>query len=187
MIRVRTLVFAVTVLCQLGVPAWMILHREWTLRDGAGVKFGVEPLNLRGAVLGRTVSFRIPASEVPLDEAVQQPSEAWAYALLELDPDGFGRFAALRDEPPVDGDYLRVWVRRVGKMGTIQLPFDRFYLPEDLAAGAERATGGTRGSGKKEAYVLLRVHEGFGVVEDLYVQDTPILDYLKNAPEPKLK
>ena len=187
MIQLRTLVFALVVLCQLGVPAWMILHREWTLRDGVRVKFKVEPMDPKDAVLGRSVRFRIPSSEVTLDEPVQRPSQVWAYALLEVDPEGFGRFAAVRDDPPEAGVYLRVRVRRSGKKGAIQLPFDRFYLPEDLVADTEEAAGSTLGSGIKEAQVLLRVHEGFGVVEDLYVQDTPILDYLKVPPEPQMK
>ena len=187
MIQLRTLAFALVVLCQLGVPAWMILHREWTLRDGVGVKFKVEPMDPEDAILGRSVRFRIPSSEVPLDEPVQRPSQVWAYALLEVDQEGFGRFAAIRDDPPEAGAYLRVRVRRTGKKGAIQLPYDRFYLPEDLAAGTGRATGSTLGSGMKEAHVLLRVHEGFGVVEDLYVEDTPVLDYLKTAPEPQMK
>jgi len=187
MIQAGRLVFAVMVLCQLGVPAWMILNREWTLRDGVRVKFNVEPVDPRDAVLGRSVRFRIPASEVPLDEPVQRPSRVWAYALLELDQEGFARFTAVRDDPPDTGVYLRVWVRQDGKTGTIELPFDRYYVPEDLAAGAGKAAGGTHGSGEKEAHVLLRVHEGFGVVENLYVQDTPILEYLKAPPEPQEK
>ena len=187
MSQFRTLAFTLVVLCQLGVPAWMILHREGTLRDGVRVKFKVEPMDPEDAVLGRSVRFRIPSSEVTLDDPVRRPSQVWAYALLEVDPEGFGHFSAIRDDAPEAGVYLRVQVRRNEKKGAIQLPFDRFYLPEDVVAGTEKAAGSTLGSGMKEAHVLLRIHEGFGVVEDLYVQDTPILDYLKVPPEPQMK
>ena len=184
MIQVRTLVFVVTVLCQLGVPAWMILQREWTLRDGVGVKFKVEPLDPKDAVLGRHVRFKIPASEVTLDEPADRPSRVRTYAVMELDQEGFGHFKAVRDEPPETGVYLGVWVRRDGKTGTIEVPFDRFYLPEDVAPGDGKAAWGTGGSANEDAHVLLRVHKGFGVVENLYVRDIPILDYLEAQREP---
>lgn len=179
MIRLKTLLFAGVVLCQLGVPAWMILQREWTLRDGVRVKFRVEPLDPRDEVLGRHVRFRIPASEVTLDESAETPSLVRAYGVLELDQEGFGRFTAVRNGPPEAGVYLRVQVRREGKSGTIRLPFDRYYLPE-AGAGRKQALR----SGKVDAHVALRVHRGDGVIEGLYVQDTPILDYLKARTGP---
>lgn len=184
MIQVRTLVFAAAVLCQLGVPAWMIVHREWTLRDGVRVKFQVEPVDSEDAILGRHVRFKIPASQVTLDGSADRPSRVRSYAVMELDPEGFGHFKAVRDEPPEAGVYLEVWVGRDGKTGTIEVPFDRFYLPEDVAPGAAKGAWGAGGSADEDAYVLLRVHNGFGVVENLYVQDIPILDYLKGRTEP---
>ena len=184
MIQVKTLVFAAAVLCQLGVPAWMILDREWTLRDGVRVKFRVEPLDPRDAVLGRHVRFKIPASEVTLDEAAETPSQVRAYGVLELDQKGFGRFTAVRDEPPEAGVYLGVRVRREGKTGTIRLPFDRYYLPEEVVSKAGAGQKEALRSGKVEAHVTLRVHRGDGVIEGLYAQDTPVLDYLKARTGP---
>lgn len=185
MIRVKTLLFAAAVLCQLGVPAWMILQREWTLRDGVRVKFRVEPLDPRDEVLGRQVRFKIPASEVTLDESAETPSLVRAYGVLELDQEGFGRFTAVRNEPPENGVYLRVQVRREGKSGTIRLPFDRYYLPEDLASKTGTGRKQSLRSGKVDAHVALRVHRGDGVIEGLYVQETPVLDYLRAGTGPK--
>lgn len=184
MIRVKTLLFAAAVLFQIGVPAWMILQREWTLRDGVRVKFRVEPLDPRDEVLGRQVRFKIPASEVTLDEPAETPSLARAYGVLELDQEGFGRFTAVRNEPPEAGVYLRVQVRREGKSGKIQLPFDRYYLPEDLASEAGAGRKQALPSGMVDAHVALRVHRGDGVIEGFYVQDTPIMDYLKSGAGP---
>ena len=184
MIQVKTLVFAAVVLCQLGVPAWMILDRERTLRDGVRVKFRVEPLDPRDAVLGRHVRFKIPASEVTLDQSAEKPSHIQAYGVLELDQEGFGRFTAVRSETPEAGIYLRVRVRREGKTGTISLPFDRYYLPEEVVSEAGTGQKEALRSGKVEAHVTLRVHRGDGVIEGLYVQDTPILDYLKARTGP---
>ena len=184
MIRVKTLVFAAAVLCQLGVPAWMILQREWTLRDGVRVKFRVEPLDPRDEVLGRHVRFKIPASKVTLDEPAEKPSLVRAYGVLELDQEGFGRFTAVRNDPPEAGAYLRVQVRREGNSGTIRLPFDRYYLPEDLASKAGTGRKQALRSGKVDAHVTLRVHRGDGVIEGFYVQDTPVLDYLKSVAGP---
>ena len=184
MIRVKALVFVAAVLCQLGVPAWMVLQREWTLRDGVRVKFRVEPLDPRDEVLGRHVRFKIPASKVILDEPAETPSVVRAYGVLALDREGFGRFTAVRNEPPESGVYLRVRVRREGETGTIRLPFDRYYLPEDLATVAGAGRKQALRSGKVDAHVALRVDGGDGVIEGLYVRNTPILDYLRSGAGP---
>jgi hypothetical protein len=57
------------------------------------------------------------------------------------------------------------------------MPFGRFYMDEDLAPEAERAVwSGPRG--QREASVSVRVRNGVGVIEDLYIDGTPIHQWL---------
>ena len=64
------------------------------------------------------------------------------------------------------------------------MPFGRFYMDEDLAPEAERAVwGGPRG--RREASVSVRIRYGVGVIEELYIDDVPIHQWLaENAHNP---
>ena len=76
--------------------------------------------------------------------------------------------------PDEDGK-RHVWVR---------MAFGRFYMDEDLAPEAERAVwGGPRG--RHEASVSVWIRNGFGVIEELYIDDVPIHQWLdENADDP---
>ena len=57
------------------------------------------------------------------------------------------------------------------------MPFNRYYMDEDLAPEAERAVwGGPRG--RREASVTVRVRNGVGVLEELYIDEVPIHRWL---------
>jgi hypothetical protein len=57
------------------------------------------------------------------------------------------------------------------------MPFSRYYMDEDLAPKAERAVWGGR-RGQREAFVSVRVRDGVGVIEELYVDGVPIHKWL---------
>ena len=64
------------------------------------------------------------------------------------------------------------------------MPFRRFYMDEDKAPKAERAVWGGR-RGQRKASVSVRVRNGVGVIEELYIDDVPIHQWLaENADNP---
>ncbi len=55
-------------------------------------------------------------------------------------------------------------------------------MDEDLAPKAERAVWGGR-RGQREAFVSIRVRDGVGVIEELYVDGVPIHQWLAENAE----
>jgi hypothetical protein len=59
------------------------------------------------------------------------------------------------------------------------LPFTRFYMNEKLAPEAERAYQAI--DDELPAYLVIRVLDGYGVLEDVLIDGTPLAEYAKSA------
>ncbi len=60
----------------------------------------------------------------------------------------------------------------------LRLPFDRFYMNEEDASAAETAYRRHSNRKKRDAYVAVRVLNGFAILEDLLVGGVPINEFL---------
>jgi uncharacterized membrane-anchored protein len=164
---------------QLAIPAMMIHQRELTLRDGHAYKFRTQPVDPYDAFRGRFVALRLEPNSVATNAVIEHGTTV--YVTLAEGPDGFAKFTGVSREPPVERDYLKVrtaWSS--GGTVSLLLPFDRFYMEENAAPEAERAyREHSRQGGARDAYVIVRVRDGQGVIENLYVAGQPIAEFAR--------
>ncbi|MEI8242780.1 MAG: GDYXXLXY domain-containing protein [bacterium] len=167
-------------LLQLAVPAWMIGHREATLRLGKVFKFETAPVDPADAFRGRYVSLAVresSAREISPGTSVK-PGET-VYVTLQPGPDGNARLGILSRERPAEGDYIRA---KAGCDKTaVVLPLDRFYMNEKMAPRAEQAYRENSRTANHNAHIRVRVRHGDAVIEDLVLDGKPIREYLKAA------
>jgi uncharacterized membrane-anchored protein len=170
--------FVAMALLQLAAPASMILSHERTLAAGAAYKFRTAPVDPYDAFRGRYVALSFERSEAKLAAGVSASPGQTVYATLEISDDGFAKFGVAALAPPKDLPYLKVKAGYSSGDGAInlQLPFDRFYMEETKAPAAEAAYRAHNRQGAQDAYVVVRVRDGGGVIEDLYVGGKPIRD-----------
>ena len=181
---------AAVVLCalQAAVPAGSIVRYEKTLRDGKPIKLRVEPVDPADAFRGRFVAILptliAPTDSIPGAEGI----EAWrwrGWAILEPDADGFARVVRVTDVRPEGADALRVryggpaWdrvdgeePRLIGERLVSEL--DRYYMNERRAPAAEAAYREHASRAKNDAWIAVRLRDGVGVIEGLYVDGRPI-------------
>jgi uncharacterized membrane-anchored protein len=180
--RVIFLLFVLVVVIQLAVPIAEIARHEHILQTGVPYKFRTAPVDPADAFRGRYVALAYEGTAAPPREGDNLSYGMPAYVRLGMDEAGFARFVELSATPPKSGDYLLVESRRGDDEETyFRLPFDRFYMEEAEAPRAEAAY--RRHAGRSEgdtvtAYVLVRVKEGRGVIEELYIKDKPIREFL---------
>jgi uncharacterized membrane-anchored protein len=175
--RIVLALFAVVALAQLTVATSQLWRSEWTLRTGKPYKFRTAPVDPYDAFRGRYVALAFEEREAPWEGKTHPKYRDNAYAVLGTDTDGFAKVLRVTPSPP-DGDYLRVKTGHGGKsnMVSFSFSFDRFYMEERKAPEAERVYreqnrwGGTN----RNTYALVRVRNGLGVIEDLFVGDKPI-------------
>lgn len=159
---------------QLAIPATMIRQRELTLRDGHAYKFRTQPVDPYDAFRGRYVALALEPNTVP---GTNFAAGTTIYVTLAEGPDGFAKFAGVSRERPAGQDYLKV---KASWSNSVRLPFDRFYMEEKAAPAAERAyREHSRQAGARDAYVIVRVRVGQGVIENLYVAGQPIAEFAR--------
>lgn len=181
---VKLAVFGVVALAQLAVPGWMIAQREMVLERGTPYKFRTAPVDPYDAFRGRYVWLNFEETTVPYTGGGLVPYGRPVYVAIETAEDGFARLTAASQQPPASGDYLRVegyWYQ--GDNLSVQLPFDRYYMNEDAAPQAEIAVREHSLVNNRDAYVVVRVLNGQSVLEQLYVADTPIEEFILQSPD----
>lgn len=179
--------YVAVAMVQLAVPVDQIRIREDILRNGTAYKFRTAPVDPSDAFRGRYVALSYADTLAPF-----RPGESLlfgnpAYVVLNKDAQGFANFGELSPHPPNQGDFLRVTFQggaggdHTGK-ASFRLPFDRFFMEESKAPRAEaaywRQGNRRRPTEAPPTYVLVRVKDGRGVIEDLFIDNRPIRDFL---------
>jgi len=172
-------------IAQLAMPIGQIRKYEDVLRTGRPYKFLTAPVDPYDAFRGKYVALNYAYTWTTLHEGHKLGPRGAAFLTLGRHENGFAQFGDLTPKPPTSGDYLRVeyWLTGMNN-ATFRLPFDRFYMEESKAPKAERAyqnNPNRRGQISGQTYALVRVKDGRGVIEDLFVNDQPIREFIKKV------
>lgn len=178
--RLRLAALVVLAVVQIAVPLRMIARRQATLAEGELLRFRTAPVDPYDAFRGRYVALRMA------DDVVSAAARDWApgqraFVPLETGPEGFARPAGLERRRPAGGPYVEVTVSPSpagSREVRLRYPFDRYYLNERLAPAAEAAYRQHAGGEEHAAWVAVRVRDGFAVLEELYIGDRPIGEFL---------
>lgn len=170
-------------LLQLAVPVSMIFKREYALEHGRAFKFRTAPVDPYDAFRGRYVALRFEQNSIPVPPDNDFKRNEKVFALLEEDANGFAYFSEVRRTRPGSEPYLALKASHAYNTNLyLRLPFDRFYMDENEAPEAERAYRQNSVQSNRNAFVQVRVANGFGVIENLYIDNTPIREYLERLP-----
>lgn len=174
---------------QWAVPAYLVHRGQTTLTQGTQYRFRTAPVDPVDPFRGRYVVLDFEAARMtarPGSEAVEAGQRV--YAPIVVGADGFASFGVLTRTTPTGSDYLEVEVQWVngGEFG-LRLPFDRYYMDERQAPEAERrywdANRGRAvadgGASPPPTYVSVRVRNGYAVLEELYIDGTPVRELLR--------
>lgn len=179
--KMKSLLFllALAVILQLAVPVAMIARREHVLRAGQPFKFRTAPVDPADAFRGRYVALSLDQRSVPVTADQLFSNGDRVFALLAEDADGFAHFTGLSRTQPVARPFLATRILYVSDTNAfLNLPFDRFYMEEGEAPAAETAYWQHSRRTNQTAYIQVRIQNGFGVTENLFINDTPIRDFL---------
>ena len=165
---------------QIIVPVSMIIKRESTLKNGVAFRFKTAPVDPYDAFRGRYVALRVEINKVSKPEGVDLKYGQKVFAQLAVDENGLAKVSGISLERPKDPAYLTATVAYpTGDDVTLNLPIDRYYMEEKAAPRAEQVYREHSRRDKQDAYVIVRVMDGFAVVEGLYVGDRRIEDLVR--------
>ena len=175
-------IFVLVALAQLAVPALAVWKRGQTLAHGRIWKFKTEPIDPEDAFRGRYIALRLAAEKFREQSQPSRefPSESPVYVTLKEGADGFAQVDKISATEIIGDDVIRV------KMGywsdgwqQVKFPFDRLWVAEKIAPQAEQAYRENSRRGKENAYVTVRVRNGDAALEQLYIDNQPLADYLR--------
>jgi uncharacterized membrane-anchored protein len=179
--RLRMVLFVILAVIQLAVAAGAIIRSEIALRSGEVFRFRLQPVDPVDAFRGRYVALRFVVERAAVSDGTPILRNQKVWVPLVVDDEGFVSFGPVELEKPDDGAALRL---RAGvdftdedgdRMVSLALPFQRYYLTEELAKAVDRSLWRR---GRRPAWVEVRVRNGTGVVEDLYVDGRPVREWL---------
>ncbi len=174
--------FSGLIILQIVVPVSMIVKREVTLKNGVPFMFKTAPVDPYDAFRGRYVALRVDVDKVGRPDGADLKYGQKVYASLFVDAHGFAQVAQISRHKPKYGSYLIATVtypldQEVG----LNLPIDRYYMEETAAPRAEQVYRERSRRQKQDAHVIVRVKDGFAVIEGLYIGDERIEDVLKRS------
>ena len=183
--KITLIAFIIVAIAQIVLVAGLIIRYETVLKYGKEFKFKTEPIDPYDAFRGRYVAVKVKAGNVPCKDAYSFNLGEEAYALISIDKEGFAEFADLKHEKPDNGiDYLKVkvlWERDENEV-CVETPFKRFYMEESDAGKAESIYR-KYNTGDGNAYLVVRILAGNGVIENLMIDGTPVSELIKEQNE----
>ncbi len=174
----RIAIFILVALAQLSVPALMAWGRMQTLARGRVWKFKTAPVDPEDVVRGRYVRLRFLAEDFTQPEKFESADPV--YAVLKETSDGFAEIDHT-STVPVSGDNV-IKVEPGGNWDGRQhivIPFTQFWITEESAPEAEKAYLENSRRGKENAFVTVRVRNSDAALEQLYIDNQPLPDYLR--------
>ena len=170
-------VLIVAIAAQLYFPIHSIVENNDILETGAEYKINiVRPLDPTDPFRGRYVSIFVSIT-IPNELKDEIPDSGPYYIRLITGEDGFAELSEVSITPLEGEGVLKLdnpsqsWLEW-GNM--IQLPFDRYYMREEIAPKAENAY-----RRQDSVYVKLKVKNRKGIIAGLYVDDMRIEDYAR--------
>jgi uncharacterized membrane-anchored protein len=173
--------FLCLALIQVVVPLSMIVQREIVLKQGTQFKFKVAPVDPYDAFRGRYVALRIEESSVPKEKGMELSYGQTVYAFIEVDAQGFAKLTRVAIKRPLGKAYIQATVNtHYGDKIDLNLLINRYYMEEKAALLAEKVyQQHTRGV-EKDAYVSVKIKDGFAVIDGLYVGGQRIEEAIKH-------
>jgi len=174
----RVIVFAVVACAQLAVPGSLIWKREHTLRQGSVWKFRTAPVDPVDVFRGRYVALHFDVETQGITPPANTSSGDTVFIALKQNADGFAEIDQISATKPDRDDFMAAQLSG----NTISLPFDKYWVTERDAPAAETAYRNLSRRGQQNAYVSVRVFRGDAAIEQLYLDNQPLGEYLRAHP-----
>lgn len=175
--RLFILIFVLVALAQLSVPAWMAWARVQTLAHGRVWKFKTAPVDPEDAVRGRYVRLSYDVDRYTANQKFQSGDSV--YAVLKENAEGFAEVDRLTTEKGDGDNFVKVEAWWSNDRENIAFPLNQYWVTERDAPAAEKAYVENSRRGQQNAFVTVRVRNGDAALEQLYINNQPLRDYLR--------
>jgi uncharacterized membrane-anchored protein len=183
----RNIAFGAVMILYLWFPFSMIVDQQQILKEGEVFRFRPRPVDPYDAFRGRYIFLRFVDQNLNFPDAQSVfKYDDKIFVSLEKDSLGYVNFSNPSFEKPEGQNYLKTKVLYTKEnQVTVDIPenLQRYYLNEKLAPLAEekfRELQRSSDSNEVKVYLDARVLGGEALIEELYFENMPVSEYLKN-------
>lgn len=178
-IKCLFLLFLAIALAQIAAPLYLAWHWENILQTGKTFYWQTAPVDPYDAFKGRYIDLRFKELSGPALDNTEFNYGQTAYALIGENQEGQAYIRGITHLKPADVPFVKVKINYIqDNLVHVELPFKRYYLPENEATAAETAY---RKNAGQTAIAAVRLKDGYGVIEQLYIDNKTLTDYLLDA------
>jgi uncharacterized membrane-anchored protein len=169
---------------QIYAPLSMILDKEDVLANGKPYKFRIKPVDPNDPLRGKYLTLSFNADEFAVKDKEEWRRDDVIYVVLSEDSSGFAMVDTVFKNCPVRGvDYVKAKVSYTAyddrAVAFINYPFDRYYMDEFKAPGAEISYDEAGSDSAQTAYAVVCIKDGDAVVKDLMINQVSINEMVK--------
>lgn len=183
--KVRIILFILLAVIQLFVAGKMIGDRQRILDDGEVYRFVIEPVDPNDPFRGKYLTLGFESDHLKAEASDSEELIQGRDVLIKLseDANGFAWLSEISSGSPEE-DFLRLKIDRIvysnsgEDMIYFNMPFDRYYLNEEMAAEAEERLQKALQDTENRPYAIVRVLDGRAVLEELVLNDKPLSEWL---------
>jgi uncharacterized membrane-anchored protein len=188
--RITLALLALVAAAQIAVPAGIAVQQEGALRWGRQIKVAIQPVDPSQPFMGRYVALQFRDLDI-VNKSEQFQDGENVYVALEEDANGFAHAKTVLAARPQDQPYLPARIDWRG-VWRVAYTFNRFYLPESAAPEVDRQVAVRRRNrdailpdNERNAYVTVRVWKNTATLEQLYIDNIPVDEYLRGQDAPE--
>ena len=176
------------IIAQLSIPAYMVYRYENTLKNGDLFRFRVYPIDPYDPFRGRYVHLNFNSVNVAYNGKEEITYGDFVYVSIEKEASGETKFIEAFKQKPSTGNYLKMASRTFNQSSSsldVRFILDRYYSRETKALAIETVVREySRNSLDDEgAIATVRIKNGLGVIEELYVGELTIHEFLAQQQE----
>lgn len=182
--RKALIFFALVALAQWAVPLWTIATKEEVRSEGEAFLFRLRPVDPTDPFRGEYVVLHYEEEDRDIPQT-QGPNTVGERVYATLNTSGYAvEIDEVLSEPPTDGwPYATCTVDNTPYVDSavvrIDIPFDRYYLQQGDGSIVEELMRGRSDGPTPEAYAVIRLLNGEGVIEDLLIDGRSVSELIK--------
>ena len=183
--KITWIAFAILVLLQLFVPASVIRKYESIRTGGTPFKFRTAPVDPNDYLRGKYVFLDFRENRFEIKGTKKWEDGQAIFVDIGTDSAGFAKIINVHDnEKDAEKQHIKTTVDYVGggdgygQYVYIDWPFNRFYMEESKAPLAEKAYNEIRTDSSKISYALVKIKNGDAVLENVFIGNQPITEYI---------
>ncbi|MDB6116761.1 MAG: hypothetical protein JWO08_542 [Verrucomicrobiaceae bacterium] len=176
------LLFAVMVLVQWAAPLHQVLQHEQVLAQGELVRFKCQAPDPFDPLRGRYLNVAVENTTAPEADLKDLRENQEVYAEVKVGADGMASFGRVTSTPPSEGLYLQCRLPGyIYSPVSLKLPFDRYYLNEDMAPAADAWLASVQRDRTKPTWVEVRLFQGKAVIVDIKHDGQSVKDAIRTG------